>query len=99
MFGDWELRLGIGKVFWGVTESRHLVDTINQSDGVEDIDGEAKLAQPMATLSWIRDWGVVELLVLPYFRERTFAGVEGRPRQGALLQRSHPHLLRPADDG
>ncbi len=28
----WELRTGIRKVFWGVTESNHLVDIINQTD-------------------------------------------------------------------
>jgi hypothetical protein len=28
----WELRTGINKVFWGVTESNHLVDINNQTD-------------------------------------------------------------------
>lgn len=28
---DWELRLGVRKVFWGVTEGSHLVDIINQT--------------------------------------------------------------------
>ncbi len=45
--GDpWELRLGIGKVFWGVTEFVHLVDIINQTDLVEDIRAEDKLGSP-----------------------------------------------------
>ena len=30
----WESRVGIRKVFWGVTEGRHLVDIINQTDRV-----------------------------------------------------------------
>lgn len=77
---DWELRTGIRKVFWGVTESRHLVDIINQTDLVENIDGEDKLGQPMVNLALIRDWGTVDLFVLPGFRERTFAGRDGRPR-------------------
>jgi len=77
---DWELKLGIGKVFWGVAESQHLVDIINQSDTVENIDGEDKLGQPMANLTLIKDWGIVDLFILPGFRERTFAGVEGRFR-------------------
>ena len=38
---DFEFRLGARRVFWGVTESRHLVDIINQTDFVEDIDGES----------------------------------------------------------
>jgi len=32
---NWELSAGIGIVFWGVTESQHLVDIINQTDLVE----------------------------------------------------------------
>lgn len=77
---DWELRVGIRKVFWGVTESQHLVDIINQTDLVENIDGEDKLGQPMVNLALIRDWGTLDLFVLPYFRERTFPGIEGRLR-------------------
>ncbi len=67
-------------MFWGVTESRHLVDIINQTDLVENIDGEDKLGQPMVNLALIRDWGTVDLFVLPYFRERTFPGGDGRLR-------------------
>ena len=77
---NWELRVGAGIIFWGVTESQHLVDIINQTDLVENIDGEDKLGQPMINLSLIRDWGTVDLFVLPGFRKRTFPGPEGRPR-------------------
>jgi hypothetical protein len=77
---DFELRAGIGKVFWGVTEFLHLVDIINQTDLVEYIDGEDKLGQPMLHLSVPREWGVVDMFVLPYFRERTFPGEQGRFR-------------------
>ncbi len=77
---DWELRLGVGKVFWGVTESQHLVDIINQSDTVENLDGEDKLGQTMVNLSLIKDWGTMEFFVLPGFRERTFPGKDGRLR-------------------
>jgi hypothetical protein len=76
----WELRAGVGKVFWGVTESQHLVDIVNQTDLVESTDGEEKLGQPMVNLALIRDWGTLNLFVLPGFRERTFPGVEGRLR-------------------
>lgn len=79
--GDsWEFRAGVGKTFWGVTESRHLVDIINQSDLAENIDGEDKLGQPLTRLSFERDWGTIELFWLPYFRERRFPGEEGRLR-------------------
>lgn len=77
---DWELRLGIRKEFWGVTEFQHLVDVINQTDGVEDFDGEDKLGQQMVNLSLVNDWGIVDLFLLPGFRERTYAGEKGRLR-------------------
>ena len=69
---------GVGQVFWGVTEVRHLVDVVNQIDGVEDLDGEDKLGQPMVALTLDTDWAVVDAYLLPYFRERTFPDVEGR---------------------
>ena len=77
---NWEIRAGASKVFWGVAESNHLVDIINQTDAVEDADGEDKLGQPMVQLGVFRDWGNLRMFYLPYFRERTFAGVEGRLR-------------------
>ena len=81
----WELTLGIDKVFWGVTEFVHLIDIINQTDLVESIDFEEKLGQPMVRLSIPRSWGVFDLFVLPYFRERTFPGTGGRLRFPVLI--------------
>ena len=83
---DWELRLGVRKLFWGVAESNHLIDVINQSDSVENLDLEDKLGQPMVNLAFIRDWGSIDLFVLPLFRERTFVGVEGRPNVSSTLR-------------
>ena len=77
---DYELLVGFNTVFWGVTESVHLVDIINQTDAVADIDGEDKLGQPMINLAWQPDWGQVDFYLLPYFRDRSFAGVDGRLR-------------------
>lgn len=75
--GDtWEFRAGIGKVYWGVTESNHLVDIINQTDLVESVDGEQKLGQPLLQFTTIQNWGVLDAFVLPGFRERTFAGTD-----------------------
>lgn len=88
--GDaWELRVGIRHVFWGVTESQHLVDIVNQTDLVERPDGEAKLGQPMVQLSLIRPWGTIDLFALPWFRDRTFPGEDGRLRP-PLPIRDHP---------
>jgi len=79
--GDgWETRVGVDKVYWGVTEAYHLIDVINQSDILENPDEEQKLGQPMLKLSLERDWGIVDVYLLPYFRERQFPGTKGRFR-------------------
>lgn len=77
---NWELRVGIRKVFWGVTEFQHLIDIINQTDLVENLDTEDKLGQPMVNLALINDWGTLDLFVMPYFRERYFPGTSSRLR-------------------
>lgn len=97
--GNWDLLLGVSKVFWGVTESQHLVDIINQTDGVEAPDGEEKLGQPMARLSWIRDWGILDIFVLPGFRERTFPGDEGRLRPGIPIAVDDARYQSSAEQG
>ena len=79
-FASGEIYLGVRKVFWGVTESLHLVDIINQTDQVENLDTEDKLGQPMVQFTLLRDWGTVDFYLLPYFRERTFSGLDGRFR-------------------
>lgn len=80
-----EWRLGVRKVFWGVTESFHLVDIINQTDLVENLDGEEKLGQPMINLAWINAWGTVDVFLLTGFRERTFPGRDGRLRSSLAV--------------
>lgn len=77
--GDgWEIQGGVGKVFWGVTEASHLVDIINQTDLVENLDGEQKLGQPMLRVSLEKNWGTIDLFAMSGFRERTYPGKEGR---------------------
>lgn len=90
VFDGWELLAGIGKVFWGVTESQHLVDIVNQTDLVEDIRGEDKLGQPMVRAAWLRDWGLLEAFLLPGFRERTFPRPDGRLRSEPPVDTDHP---------
>ncbi len=78
--GPGQFRAGIGKVFWGVSESQHLVDIVNQTDLIEDPDGEDKLGQPMLSYALGGDAGSLEFFVLPGFRPRTFPGEDGRLR-------------------
>ena len=84
-FEDTDILFGFSSVYWGSTESVHLVDVINQTDLVEDLDQEAKLGQPMINPNFYTDLGRFSFFVLPYFRERTFPGSEGRLR-------NHPRI-------
>ena len=77
---DWEVLVGVNREFWGVTESRHLVNVLNQIDQVENIDEEDYLGQLMVNLSVQKDYGRFSFYILPHFRERTFAGTNGRLR-------------------
>jgi len=87
---SFELLVGANTEFWGVTESVHLVDIINQTDGASDIDGEDKLGQPMVNLILQSDWGELGFYAMPYFRERTCAGREGRLRAPLLGDTNRP---------
>jgi hypothetical protein len=90
----WELRVGFHKVFWGVTEGIHLVDIINQTDFVENTDGEDKLGQPMINFAWVNDWGTLDLFFLTGFRERTFPGIEGRLRTDPMIDMGEAQFER-----
>jgi len=90
-YGDWwEIRAGLDKVFWGVTEFVHLVDIVNQTDGLEGFDGEDKLGQPMIKLSLIKGSGSFDFFLLPYFRERKFTGKKSRLRFPFLVDNNNP---------
>lgn len=78
--GDWSVRAGADTVFWGKTEAVHLVDIVNQTDGVEDIDDEDRLGQPMIRVARLTGWGEISAFYFPWQRERTFAGRDGRLR-------------------
>jgi len=93
-----DLKIGLSKVFWGVTESVHLVDIINQNDGVENLDGEDKLGQPMINFTLDKDWGIVDFFILPYFRERTFPSIDGRPSLPFIIDIDNPVYVSTAEE-
>ena len=100
-YGDtWEARAGVGKVFWGVTETRHLVDIVNQTDLVEDPDTEAKLGQPMVHVTWLPEWddGRFEFFALPGVRLRTLPGEAGRLRPGPPIRHRPTYESSAGDD-
>ncbi len=84
---NWELSVGLKKIFWGVSEASHLIDVINQSDVLKSFDGEEKLGQPMVQFSWFSsNLGSLDLFYLPYHRKRGFAGEKGRFRFNTVLE-------------
>ncbi|MEM9168765.1 MAG: hypothetical protein AAGC56_03850 [Pseudomonadota bacterium] len=97
--GDWSVLIGVNKVFWGVTESRHLVDIVNQTDAVEDIDEEDKLGEAMVQFTLQKDWGKFDFFVMPGFRERTFPGVDGRLRFELAVDDDNPVFERDGGRG
>ena len=95
---EWEVLAGINRVFWGVAESRHLVNIINQTDGVEDLDGEDYLGQPMINVTTQQDWGRLGVFILPGFRERTFPGSDGRFRGAVPVDTDNAQFESSSDE-
>lgn len=86
----WSFTIGADTVFWGKTEAVHLVDIINQTDAVEDLDDEDRLGQPLLRVAYLSDFGEFSAFYLPYFRERTFPGREGRLRFNPTVNTNRP---------
>ena len=78
--GPWEFTLGTDVLFWGVTESRHLVNIVNQIDALEDVNEEDFLGQPMARASLRQGTAQFTAIVMTGFREREFPSRAGRLR-------------------
>ena len=73
----WELSVGMKEIFWGAAESRRLVDGVNQRDLVGGGEAYVRMGQLVAALTTFRSWGTIDVLLLPWFRERTFDGHSG----------------------
>ena len=80
-----DITVGIKTEFWGVTESRHLVDIINQTVVADNIDEESKLGQPMIKAQLHQSWGNIQLYLLPVFRERIFTDDVARLQPGLAI--------------
>ncbi|PCJ28784.1 MAG: hypothetical protein COA97_00130 [Flavobacteriales bacterium] len=89
VFKKWEFSLGAKQLYWGFTESNHLANIINQDDVLEGSDIKNKLGQPMAHLSFSPKWGIIDLMVMPYFRTLQFPGIRGRGRPPFILDNNN----------
>jgi hypothetical protein len=74
----WELAIGMREVAWGVVESRRLVDGVNQRDLVGGGNGFLRMGQLMADATAFGPWGAIDVMLLPWFRERRFDGRSGQ---------------------
>jgi hypothetical protein len=88
--GGLELGAGFGLFHWGVLDGARLADVINQLDLVEDADMAQKLGQPYAGGTWSGESLSLQMMVLPYHRQRTFPGLEGRLRPSTGIDASDP---------
>jgi hypothetical protein len=78
--GSWYFKVGYDVEFWGVLEFQNLVDILNQTDLPYDFLSKRKLGQPMASASWVSDWGTVDAYALLFFQPKSFPGRAGRSR-------------------
>ncbi|MFT6897259.1 MAG: hypothetical protein ACJA13_001665 [Paraglaciecola sp.] len=62
------LDVGFTRDFWGVTESRHLVDVINQVDLRFDRFADARLSQPMVKVDYRQVGSTLSFYLLPCYR-------------------------------
>lgn len=88
--GHFQGGVGAGIFTWGVLESYKPTDVMNQTDFVEAFDGSAKLGQPYASVGWVGESAALKLYYLPYFRDRTFQGLRGRPRFAVPIDTDDP---------
>jgi hypothetical protein len=88
--GHFQAGLGAGIFTWGVLESYKPTDVMNQTDFVEATDGTQKLGQPYGSIGWVGDSAALKLYYLPYFRDRTFQGIRGRPRFSVPIDTDDP---------
>ena len=96
---EWELRFGIDQVFWGTAESNNPVNIINQTDFVVHPNGENKLGQPMVHGTLAGDWGMLDVIVMPYHRPRTFSGIKGRFRASLPVETSRKQIKYASSSG
>jgi hypothetical protein len=83
--------LGMNTVFWGVTESRHLVNILNQLNYLEDFSGDDRFGQLMARLSYDSgEYGFLEMFAMTWSRPQLYPGQRGRPGVPILVLDDSP---------
>ena len=81
-FGEIDAYLGYRHTFWGVVESRNLVDLINQHDMAAGISSDNRLGAPSISFEAYLGSGDFQYWYIPRFRERTFNEKNAHPGFG-----------------
>lgn len=81
---DYQFRLGVGQVSWGVNELFKVTDLINQKDRAE-LPIQRKLGQPMASVSFYWGEDLIELYTMYDVRPAWYPGEDGRLRYPILV--------------
>ncbi len=97
-FEDWDILFGVAQVFWGVAESRNIVDIVNQFDTIEDFDQGEKLGQPAFRIGKRTNIGRFEAYYLPFFREQILPGDNGRLRFDPIVDTGNTKFERRGDE-
>tara|TARA_B100001057_G_C22809626_1_gene934901 strand:+ start:548 stop:1699 length:1152 start_codon:yes stop_codon:yes gene_type:complete len=81
-FRDIDVYLGYRHTFWGVAESRNLVDLVNQQDLAAGVSPDNKLGAPSISIETYLGSGELQYWYIPRFRERTFNDANAHPGFG-----------------
>ena len=77
---NYEIKFGIDEVFWGITESKNIVDIINSNDSTAG-DLKEKLGQPLLAYTFFSDnIGYMDFYYLPQLIKSSQISQEGRLR-------------------
>ncbi|MCO6430977.1 MAG: hypothetical protein J5J00_08960 [Deltaproteobacteria bacterium] len=89
-FDKFRVKIGVSRENWGVASSYHVIHIINQTDLIEHPVYQRMLGQPMVNLNYGGAEHEAQLFLLPWFRERPFAGKDARIRLTPRVDNSRP---------
>jgi len=79
-YGKTIVEFGVTRLFWGVTESRHLENIINPPDLAADFSGETTLGIALLRILQPINLGQIEAILIPWDRDPRYPGQHARLR-------------------
>ena len=83
--GEVDVYIGNRQLFWGVAESKNIVDYVNQKDAAAGRSSENKLGAPSVSLEFYLSDAEFQYVYMPVFREQTFNDQFAHPGLGLPL--------------